>query len=649
MPDIQLLSQATIDQIAAGEAVEKPASVVKELAENAIDAKATAITIEIKEGGIAMIRITDNGCGIPKEQIKLAFLRHSTSKIRTVEDLSSISSLGFRGEALSSVSAVAQVELITKTADSFIGVHYEIEGGAEKKLEEVGAPDGTTLIVRNLFYNTPARKKFLKTAVTEGNYIQDLVERLALSHPNISFKFINNNQMKLHTSGNSNLKDVIYQIYGRDIASHLIEVSFQSERANISGFIGKPAVARGNRQFENYFVNGRYVKSAIISKGIEQAYKNFLMQHKYPFTALLAEFDGNYLDVNVHPTKMEIRFSDGEKVYQLFYHVLHEALMQREMIQEIALSEQKSKQNATSAQKQQEEKARSERQTEPPIEKSPETLIKKSPEKPPKAPEPFEKNRIRQEKERILKEQEKKLEKEHTEGKKQGFNEERPKQERQLLRETPHYHVNQQLSLFEEQLVERKVEDEIQIIGQVFETYWILQFEDKMYLIDQHAAHEKVLYERLLKKIKDRECSSQMISPPLIISVSAEEAQMLETYREQLAQIGYEIEPFGGKEYAIHAVPADLLGLNERDLFLELLDDLCSEAGKTKPEMMLDKIASMSCKAAVKGNQKLSEAETKALLYELMQLENPYHCPHGRPVIVAITKQEMEKMFKRIV
>lgn len=683
MPEIQVLDQTTIDKIAAGEVVEKPYSVVKELVENAIDAGSTAITVEIKDGGISLIRITDNGCGIEKEQIEMAFLRHSTSKIRKVEDLYTISSLGFRGEALSSISAVAQVELLTKTAGSFIGSRFLINGGKKVSLEEIGVPEGTTIIVRNLFYNTPARKKFLKSATTEGNYIQNLVEKLALSHPEISFKFINNNQIKLQTSGNCNLKDIIYQIYGKDIASNLVEISFESDEAKIKGYIGKPLISRGNRQYENYFVNGRYVKSNIVSKAIENAYKNFLMQHKYPFTVIMASFEGKYVDVNVHPTKMELRFSEEEKVFQLFYHVIFESLSHRELISSDDLENSKDKKNLLK----QQNSAKTDK-TKPHITKT---------------AEPFEKKRIEQERagrealtgeNQISQIENKKTLTGENEITSVGTDESEPKEvkplldkgnenkivynkndvlahnkdlmsknkvqykadekeavsQAQVLRETTNYpKVTKQMSMFEEHMVEKSVRDEIKIIGQVFDTYWILEYEDKMYMIDQHAAHEKVLYERMIKLLKNKEFTSQMLNPPLIITVSANEAQVLEEYRSQFEQVGFEIEPFGGKEYAIRAIPGNLYGLNEKSIFLEMLDDISNESMKKTPDTILDKIATMSCKAAVKGNMKLSYSEAAELMKELMELENPYHCPHGRPVIVSISKKEMEKKFKRIV
>lgn len=648
MASIQVLSQETIDKIAAGEVIERPSSVVKELVENSIDAKATAVTVEIKEGGTSLIRVTDNGCGISKEEISLAFLRHSTSKITSANDLAAISTLGFRGEALSSISAVAQVELLTKVRDSFTGVRYVIEGGVEKVLEEAGTPDGTTFLVRNLFYNTPARKKFLKTNTTEGNYVQDLLERLALSHPEVSFKFIHNNQMKFHTSGNNNLKDIIYQLYGRDIATNLIEVNVLSEEVSLTGFIGKPIISRGNRQYENYFVNGRYVKSNIVSKAIEQGFKNYMMQHKYPFTVLHLQFFGEELDVNVHPTKMELRFSNREQVFQLIYHAVTEALQRRELIPEVSVAAEKSTKPPKAQPRTPEnfERRRMERMEQE--RRRDEALLQKniakdlSSEKPGRA---FIPSREDSEAGKLLESLHKvseKIEADSEAGK--------PLEER--VHEEDTYHVSEkptQLNLFEEQMIERRVEDEVQIIGQVFDTYWIMQFEDKMYLADQHAAHEKVLYERMMSRLKTKEHTSQLLSPPLVVTLSAKESQLLEEHKEDFETLGFAIEAFGGKEYAISAVPANVLGLQAKELFMQMLDDLVEESGKTKPDMMLEKIASMSCKAAIKGNQRISRSEAEQLLKELMTLENPYNCPHGRPVLISMSKYELEKKFKRIV
>lgn len=612
MPEIALLSQETIDKIAAGEVIERPSSVVKELVENAIDAGANAVTVEIKDGGISFIRITDNGCGIEKEQIPLAFLRHSTSKIKSVEDLLAVSSLGFRGEALSSIAAVAQVELITKPAGALMGVRYVIEGSKEKSVEEIGAPDGTTFLVRNIFYNTPARRKFLKTAQTEGSYISDLMERMALSHPNVAFKFISNNQTRLQTSGNGNIKEIIYHVYGRDIAAALMEIDGGNEEIKIRGFIGKPIVTRGNRNFENYFINGRYIKSKVISKGIEDAYKNFLMQHQYPFTVLYLDMDGKLLDVNVHPAKMELRFQNGEAVYDCLLETVKQALYHKDLIPKVPVTEEK-------------------------IQKKPAVIQH--------APEPFEKSRL-PERPKPVPIQEKPI----VERKPETL----PKTTEetvvaQKIEQTVHQMTLAEDVTFGAEFLKEDTKAKRKIIGQLFETYWLIEFEDKLFIIDQHAAHEKVLYEKTMATLKTKEFSSQQLSPPTILSLTMQEEEILKKYLNEFEKLGYVVEHFGGREYAVCAVPANLFGVDVRQLFMEMLGDLEKVSGKMTPDIILSRVASMSCKAAIKGNQQITKEEMEQLFDDLMKLENPYNCPHGRPTIISMSKYEIEKKFKRIV
>ena len=662
MGNITLLDQATIDKIAAGEVVERPSSVVKELVENAIDAKSTAITVEIKDGGTSFIRISDNGCGIDPSDIKTAFLRHSTSKIRSVEDLLTISSLGFRGEALSSISAVSMVELLTKTKDSICGIRYVIEGGKEKSMEEAASPDGTTFFVRNLFYNTPARKKFLKSSMTEAGYIHELMIRLALSHPEISFKFINNGQTKLHSSGNHSLKDVIYQVYGRDISNNLVEIDAQENGVRIKGYIGKPSVFRGNRNFETYFVNGRYIKSNIIAKGIEDAYKGYLMQHQYPFCVLQFEMDGSDLDVNVHPTKMELRFSNQQALYDFVFRTVREGLDRKEYIPQVTVEEPKIpvvKTPVTPVQKT--------------VTKTPDAPVQKSAPKPavtsvqkPETPEPVKKPVTPQERnldyflaqmrERVKADYANREKKENKspyqqkfEQKTQVVREERPKPEPKPEEKPVVVSEPQQMELFDKKLLAEESIKEHKIIGQLFDTYWLVEFDEKLFIIDQHAAHEKVLYERTLKGLKNKEHTSQMLNPPMVISLSMQEEALLKKYMQQFTDLGYEIEHFGGMEYQICAVPGNLYNINKKELFIEILDNLNELSGRNNPELILEKIASMSCKAAVKGNMKLSRMEMESLIKELLTLDNPYQCPHGRPTIISMSKYEIEKKFKRIV
>lgn len=760
MRKIAVLDQNTIDKIAAGEVVERPSSVVKELVENAIDAGATAVTVEITDGGKKLIRITDNGAGIEADQIPLAFLRHATSKIEKVEDLEQIASLGFRGEALSSIAAVSQVELITKTPSAVSGSRYIIEGGVEHSLEELGAPEGTTFLVRNLFYNTPARSKFLKSNMTEANYIHTLMEQLALSHPEISFKYIQNRQVKLHSSGNYSVKDVIYSVYGRDITKALLDAEFENDFMKITGFVGKPEIARGNRSFENYYINGRYVKNNIITKAIESAYKGFLMQHKFPFVSLQMQMEGNDLDVNVHPAKREVRFAREQEVYEAVYDTVRKALMGREMIPKVTLGKS-------------------------------EPVKKEEPVKPSSVPEPFEKKRREQlcghaEKEiketgisgdrayagagafvpektkswmerpayqSTVKEPSVSYSASHTTETKKpqvfSASEEdlfqgtlREKQEEELKRETEtklpaeenrelkntgrsqmkntvpvSQNTNQkkehwisekekpesgdflsepaeithtsdspektaqnletvisvetepgisaaesdqnshemtaqeprQLELFEEKLLAPESREHIRLVGQIFDTYWLAQFGDNFYIIDQHAAHEKVYYERLVKSFREKTVDSQYLNPPLIVTLNLQEENILKENQKYFSQFGFEIEEFGGKEYRISAVPATLYGFSEEALFLEMLDQLSGSGEKDALDIFASRLATMACKSAVKGNHAMSAKEAEKLIDELLTLDNPYHCPHGRPTIISMTRTELEKKFKRIV
>lgn len=724
MRKIAVLDQNTIDKIAAGEVVERPSSVVKELVENAIDAGATAVTVEITDGGKKLIRITDNGSGMEEDQIPLAFLRHATSKIEKVEDLEHIASLGFRGEALSSIAAVSQVELITKTPSAISGNRYVIEGGVEHSLEELGAPEGTTFLVRNLFYNTPARSKFLKSDTTEANYIHTLMEQLALSHPEISFKYIQNKQVKLHTSGNYSVKDVIYSVYGRDIAKALLEVEQENSFMKITGFVGKPEIARGNRSFENYYINGRYVKNNIITKAIENAYKGFLMQHKFPFVSLRMEMEGNDLDVNVHPAKREVRFAREQEVYDAIYDTVRNALTRREMIPKVTLgpeeiSRKEDVVKSSAVPEPFEQKRREQIYGAPisrpqPVRESPASYSTMHPAKtegilseknPSPALTPSEENlftgtlrknqeldeakkkveleqqakiaevpaektapataTIPQETSAIAKPEESKIPdpptaEESSDATKPVPSIESEAQTEQTSTETPSAPAEpspapqkepapKQLELFEEKLLTPESRNRIRMIGQVFDTYWLAEFDDNFYIIDQHAAHEKVYYERLVKKFRENSIDSQYLTPPLIVSLNMQEEEVLNANKDYFEQFGFEIEHFGGREYCISAVPSNLYGLTEEELFLEMLDHLDSDNSKDALDIFASRLATMACKAAVKGNNRLSMEEAEKLLDELMTLENPYHCPHGRPTIISMTKTEMEKKFKRIV
>ena len=645
MAKIQLLDQKTIDNIAAGEVIERPASVVKELVENAVDAKANAVTVEIKDGGMTLIRVTDNGIGIPKDQVKTAFLRHATSKIRSVEDLLSVSSLGFRGEALSSISAVAQVELVTKTAESFSGVSYKIYGGEEEAFDDIGAPDGTTFLVKNLFYNTPARRKFLKSATTEAGYVEQMMVHIALSHPEISFKFIHNNKNKIYTSGNGKVKDIIYHIYGRDVAGALIPLEAQNEDVKVTGFVAKPYVSRGNRNYESYFINGRYIKSSIIYKAIEEGYRTFTMKHRYPFVCLDFKIDQELLDVNVHPTKMEIRFRNGREIYELVVDAVRAALLQKDLVQDVLRETPKKKE----------------------LPKTKEV----------KKPEPFEVNRRKEEIQKV--EQQGQGVQQQVEKQRQGVQQQIEKPSHPVKKtltasesskntkkptyaglnyntqkkEFPQYKTDElssnQMTLREDPVFSVQARADRKILGQLFKTYWLIEYEDQLFIMDQHAAHEKVNYERLMKNFKEKEIYSQRLEPPMVVTVSMTEAEALTRYKDAFAGLGFTIESFGGNEYCIREVPANLYGIGERDLFMELLDAVSQENGTLDTEVIASKIATMACKMSIKGNQRVSLMEVEHLLDELMKLENPYQCPHGRPTIIKMSKYEIDKKFKRIV
>ena len=685
MSKIHVLNQDTINKIAAGEVIERPMAVVKELTENAIDADANAITVEVKDGGKALIRMTDNGVGMNEEDVRLAFTPHATSKIDDAEDLLRVSTLGFRGEALASISSVSQLEMVTKTRNELMGCRYEADGGKERTLEAVGCPDGTTILVRNLFFNTPARLKFLKSSPTEAGYINTLIERLALSHPDISFRFINQNQTKLHTSGNGNLKDVIYHIYGKDITSNLLEVDASEVSCQVKGFIGKPITSRGNRNYMNYFINGRYIKSSTIHKAIEDAYQPYTMQHRYPFTVLHFTVAPELVDINVHPQKMEIRFSDAQGIYQSVYHAISEALKHREFIPEVSLASPASK----------------------PVPKKGQATAK-----PVREPEMFEKKRMQSV--QILEE----IKKQDEILKQQGIMRESAvygKQDRadaskimddvsdmestkaagnavpnirqteeagstapnigqteeagstapnigqveiveNIVQNTEHtkevkYNVHNpvQESFFDKGILSEQAQKEVKIIGQVFDTYWILQYDNALYIVDQHAAHEKVLYERFMKQFSEKKPMVQLLQPPVVLTLTMQEEQAVKEHMSVFEELGYQIEPFGGREYVVNGVPAHLPQIGNEELLKEVIDAMVDEHSRPTPDILKDKIASMSCKAAVKGNNRLPREQMEELLRELMTLENPYHCPHGRPTMIKMTKTELDKKFKRIV
>jgi len=641
MNKINVLSQETIDKIAAGEVVERPASVAKELIENSIDAGATAISVEIKGGGIEYLRITDNGSGIDKDQIPVAFLRHSTSKINDAKDLDNVRSLGFRGEALSSISAVAKVELITKTRDSLLGASYIIEGSKEISFTDIGAPDGTTFIIRQLFYNTPARKKFLKSESTEGSYVFDVVEHLALSHPEISFKFLLNGKEKLITSGNGVLSDTIYQIYGRQIASNVLDLFYEGERVSITGFIGQSVIARGNRAFEHFFVNNRYIKSPSLSRACEEGYYGFLMGHQYPFFVININFTDSAVDVNVHPTKQEVRFENEPEICQLLTKTINDRLRKREDVLEAHVDEpsvktqpiiiesfvkpaakfDSSTNDTKPSNKVSDSNFSSQEKIEIPQSASQESNVKV------KLPEPFEASRLETVKENITQQihQDTSFETKFAEKNRGG-------------------EKYEQISFLDKEAIK-----EHKIIGQVFDTYWIVEYDKNMYIIDQHAAHEKVLFEKTMARLKNNQMTSQMVSPPVIVSLAPQDLLLFENYRDAFEKLGFTVEPFGGNELAITGIPGNMVDIDAKSFFMEILADCSSYKASDSFDMIVERVATMSCKAAVKGNNRLSIPEIKTLIDDLLKLENPYHCPHGRPTMIAFSEYDLGKKFKRII
>ena len=646
---INILDKDTIDKIAAGEVVERPASIVKELLENSIDAGSSLVTVEIKNGGIDLIRITDNGCGIASSEVKKAFLRHATSKIVSDKDLISIKSLGFRGEALSSIAAVSRCEMITKTRDELTGVRYYIEGGNEVEYEEIGAPDGTSIIIRDIFYNTPARRKFLKTASTEGAHISELVEKLAMANTEIAFKFISNGQIKLQTNGSGNLKDIVYQLYGKEISKALCNVDYEKNGIKIRGVVARPEVTRSSRSLENIFVNGRYIKDNIISKAVEDGFGDRLMQHQYPFCALNFDLDG--VDVNVHPRKMEVRFSDRNFVYDNTKEAVEEIFVTQSAVREVPVGK-------TSNEKK--------------------VFVN--------TPEPFENKRrdMSEIPEEVLQNKYEDVTKDTLQIHSTGSDDEikwrvpkenmyNPKDDMSFIKDENTKRVYSDTNALSNKSIKEvnvgNIDDAAQsgikpsqlsffeseskkymkVIGQVFDTYWIVQLENEMYIIDQHAAHEKVMYERLLKESKANKLSSQMINPPIIVTLTDLEQNVLNEHMDEFRGIGFDIEEFGGKEYKINAIPNIFPSIPKAELFNEMLSDSTNYDVISPSELILAKVASMSCKAAIKGNMRISLLEANELFDELLSLDNPYNCPHGRPTVIKMTKQEIEKKFKRIV
>ncbi|MEZ3445349.1 MAG: DNA mismatch repair endonuclease MutL [Lachnospiraceae bacterium] len=690
MAEIHVLDDATIDKIAAGEVVERPASVVKELVENAFDAGARAVTVEIRDGGIEFIRVTDDGSGIEHDQLRNAFMRHATSKISSVVDLMSLRSMGFRGEALSSIAAVSKVEIVTKTKDAMTGTRLCLEGAKETAFEEVGAPDGTTFMVRNLFFNTPVRRKFLKTAMTEASYITDLLEHMALSRPEISFKYVINGQTKFYTNGDGDLKAIIYRIFGRDIANEMMAFQAVDGDVTLEGFLGRPTLNRANRNFENYFVNQRYIKSKIISKAIEEGYQSYMMQHRYPFCVVHITVPTENVDVNVHPTKMEVRFSNQNGIYKLIAEHVADFLSQQEMIPSATLgADQKNTKKDKKAEKievpEPFEKERRSAEESVPQTQIPNILQEDSgynrsshgssydydgmTDNRNISDELSQNNQLSHNGDAFFVDNRENFKGSNSMGNERTAGTSPAKQgsaygkilgtppretdtknlgviksKDQIIVEKP-----EQLNFFDEKILTREAKQEYRIVGQVFDTYWIIEYRDKMLMIDQHAAHEKVKYEQILNKVENSEIYTQTLTPPVVISVTPKEAALINSYEQYFKELGFEIEDFGMNAFAIRGVPLDLFGHDIKSLFEEVLTQMVESPVRGVPQIIREKIASMACKAAVKGNNSLSYEEADKLIEQLLELDNPYNCPHGRPTIISMSKYEIEKKFKRIV
>lgn len=616
MASIKVLPKETVELIAAGEVVIRPSAVVKELIENSIDAGANNISIEIKDGGVRLIRVTDNGRGMNSEDLPLAFIPHATSKISKIDDLETLHTFGFRGEALASICAVSKCEVITKQENELTGLRYEIEGGVEKSITEVGAPCGTTIIARDLFYNTPARLKFLKSFTTESSYVSEVVENAVLSYPSIAFSLIVNGRNVIKSSGNGDLSECIFRLYGKDAYDSMLPIDFQEENMHIYGLYAKPEYFKANRNSEKFFVNLRPVKSRIISKAVESSYDSYLMNHQFPFVVIFIDLPADEIDVNVHPQKSEIRFNEEQKVHNIVYNAVLSHLKSREMIKTVTLDKKVQESENLNEDIIPEKKDTTSNDTS----KEAQKVINQEADKTfanIRYAEPFETKRL-------------------------------VKENAEYLAKHPVVTESKQLDLFEEKLLSANIRDEYHIIGQVFDTYWMVSYKDTMLIIDQHAAHEKVLFERFYSQINNNSIVSQLCSPSIILTLSGIEESVLIQNMGEFQKAGFEIEHFGGRDYALKAVPEVLKTINEADLFKEMLSDIENYHPKDLSKTIYDRIATMACKAAVKGNMRLSYEEATALIYELLELDNPYHCPHGRPTIIKMTKDELEKKFKRI-
>ena len=672
MQKIRLLDSKTINKIAAGEVVESPKSVVKELTENSIDAGASSVTVEIKDGGISYIRISDNGSGIPKEQVKSAFLRHATSKMTQIEDLEHIFTLGFRGEALASIAAVSQVEMLTKTKDEETGTRICISAGEIEVMEDTACREGTTIIVKNLFYNVPARRKFLKKPATESGYVSDLINKIALGHPEVAIQYINNGNTVLHTAGNNDPKTAVFYVYGKEAANNMLPISYKKGEYAVTGLIGRPELCRANRNYENLFINGRFIKNAVVSSAVEDAYKTKLIIGKFPVFVLNLEVEPALVDVNVHPAKLEVRFKNDDEVYEFFYNAVSKALQETVLIPKAVLDK---KPKEKQPEPEQQILAEPPKRMEIPAKKTVPTQ-EKSVEKPKMEPVFVEKDEkpkmdISKAESRVLtnmqqagrtvdellkrkpstsgiaQKAEPYLKKEPA--KVDAPKVDLPKAEPVKVPEKTEPPKQVEIPVQKEEIKEEKKSffQDYKIIGQVFRTYWIVEQGECLYLIDQHAAHERILYEELMNKFKEEKVISQRMLTPLMLNLTPMETEVLKDNKELLESFGFELEDFGGK-FALRSTPYLLQNPSTVGFFTDILDRLAEERITNVYDTKILAVATMACKAAVKGHDVLSVREAEALIHQLLKLEHPFTCPHGRPTIVELTRYEMEKMFKRI-
>ncbi len=651
---IRVLDENTINQIAAGEVIEGPNAVVKELVENSMDAGATAITVEVKNGGKTFIRITDNGSGITPEEIPIAFLSHATSKIQNAQDLLQVTSFGFRGEALASVASVAKVELLSKTHDQISGTRYVIEGGTEITREEVGCPAGTTILVKDLFYNTPARLKFLKSDQTENNKIGESMVSLAFSNPGIRFQLIEDGKTKLQTSGNGKLMDLLYQQYGKEVTSSLIPLDVTSFDLRMHGFIGKPNLNRGTRSFMNYYVNGRRIKNDVITKAIEEGYLGYAMVGRFPFVSLFLEIPPALYDVNVHPAKLEIRFMNEEDLSHFITESIHETLKNHDLVPKVSMEGEPSKmtspyQSLKTIPKEEVQKAQpfetrylsQERPLDPVVKEGAHELLDPIPGSAGPAGSagipPFGMSETgvyhRIQMDQVV-----------TSDPRASI----PSENKGRGTDKKETYIQQKMEISEKERIQ------FRIIGQVFGTYWLIEYNNELLMIDQHAAHEKVLFEKFMKEISEKKVFRQNLMTPILLTLTNREKEVLEKYRTHFMDIGFEIEPFGGNDWRVKAVPSNFIPLATKELFYGLLDALMeTKQGENvdvmQTESIRNRIATMACKAAIKGNRTYSYKEAKDLIEEMLGCDEPYHCPHGRPTTISFSKYDLDKKFKRIV